>query len=130
MRKESLIFFCICFCCSAAFAQELKSVTFEQPGNSRFTDDVFRMNVQSRKGTMYDERVVNDDIKRLYATGFFSDVAAETRKSPDGKIDLVFRIVPKAVVKEVRITGNEKYDTDKLREQISLPPAECSMTSD
>ncbi len=120
MRKESLIFFCICFCCSAAFAQELKSVTFEQPGNSRFTDDVFRMNVQSRKGTMYDERVVNDDIKRLYATGFFSDVAAETRKSPDGKIDLVFRIVPKAVVKEVRITGNEKYDTDKLREQISL----------
>ena len=51
---------------------------------------------------------------------FFSDVAAETRKSPDGKIDLVFRIVPKAVVKEVRITGNEKYDTDKLREQISL----------
>ncbi len=121
MKKDSLIFLCACFfCCSAAFAQELNSVTFEQPDNSRFTDDVFRMNVQSRKGAMYDERVVNDDIKRLHSTGFFSDVVAETKKGPNGKIDLVFRIVPKAVVKEVKISGNEKYDTDKLREQITI----------
>lgn len=121
MKKDSLTVFCACFfCCSAAFAQELKSVTFEQPDSSRFADDVFRMNVQSRKGAVYDERVVNDDIKRLHSTGFFSDVVAETQKNPDGTIDLVFRIAPKAVIKEVKIIGNEKYDTDKLREQITV----------
>lgn len=109
MKKDSLIVFCACFfCCSAAFAQELRSVTFEQPDNSRFADDVFRMNVQSRKGAVYDERVVNDDIKRLHSTGFFSDVVAETKKNPDGTIDLIFRIAPKAVIKEVKIIGNEK----------------------
>ena len=78
------------------------------------------MNVQSRKGAVYDERVVNDDIKRLHSTGFFSDVVAETKKNPDGTIDLIFRIAPKAVIKEVKIIGNEKYDADKLREQITV----------
>ena len=121
MKKDSLSALCVCFLlCSAAFAQELNSVSFEQPDSGRFTDDIFRMNVQSRKGARYDERTVNDDIKRLHATGFFSDVTAETKKAPNGKIDLVFRIAPKAVINKIIITGNEKFSEEKLREKITL----------
>ncbi len=121
MKKDSLSALCVCFLlCSAAFAQELNSVSFEQPDSGRFTDDIFRMNVQSRKGARYDERIVNDDIKRLHATGFFSDVTAETKKAPNGKIDLVFRIAPKAVINKIIITGNEKFSEEKLREKITL----------
>ena len=57
---------------------------------------------------MYSERTVNDDIKRLHAMGMFSDVASETRKTPDGKIEIIFKITPKPVVREVVFTGNKK----------------------
>ncbi len=102
------------------FAQELNSVSFEQSGDYRLGRDIFELNVQSRKGLLYDERVVNDDIKRLHATGFFSDVVSETSKRPDGKIDLVFKIVPMSVVKSITFKGNEKYDNNKLMEFVSL----------
>ena len=84
--NKSTFLTALCFCCAfGAVAQELNSVTFEQPKNSRFAEDVFRMNVQSRKGSLYDERIVNEDIKRLHATGYFSDIVAETIKNRNGK---------------------------------------------
>ena len=81
---------------------------------------MLRYNVQSRKGGMYNERTVNDDIKRLHAMGMFSDVASETRKTPDGKIEIIFKITPKPVVREVAFMGNKKYDTKKLREEVTV----------
>ena len=82
-------------------AQEIASVSFDQGADYKFGEDVLRYNVQSRKGGMYNERTVNDDIKRLHAMGMFSDVASETRKTPDGKIEIIFKITPKPVVREV-----------------------------
>ena len=113
----------LCFCCAlGAVAQELNSVTFEQPKDSRFAEDVFRMNVQSRKGAPYDERIVNEDIKRLHATGYFSDIVAETIKNRNGKIDLVFKVIPMAMIREVKFTGNKKYEKDKLLELVTVAP--------
>ncbi len=121
--NKSTILTALCFCCAAgAVSQELNSVTFEQPKDSRFAEDVFRMNVQSRKGAPYDERVVNEDIKRLHATGYFSDIVAETIKNKNGKIDLIFKVVPMAMIKEVKFTGNQKYDRDKLLELVTVAP--------
>lgn len=108
-----------CFCSTAA-AQEIASVSFDQGADYKFGEDVLRYNVQSRKGGMYSERTVNDDIKRLHAMGMFSDVASETRKTPDGKIEIIFKITPKPVVREVVFTGNKKYDAKKLAEEISV----------
>lgn len=101
-------------------AQEIASVSFDQGADYKFGEDVLRYNVQSRKGGMYNERTVNDDIKRLHAMGMFSDVASETRKTPDGKIEIIFKITPKPVVREVAFMGNKKYDTKKLREEVTV----------
>ncbi len=101
-------------------AQEIASVSFDQGSDYKFGEDVLRYNVQSRKGGMYSERTVNDDIKRLHAMGMFSDVASETRKTPDGKIEIIFKITPKPVVREIAFMGNKKYDTKKLREEVTV----------
>jgi len=77
IKIEALFFLFAVFCVPLS-TQTLNSVTFEQTGAYRFGDDILKFNVQSRKGTMYDERVVNDDIKRLHGTGYFEDVVSET----------------------------------------------------
>jgi len=107
---------------AAVSAQELNSVTFRQPGDSRFAEDVFRMNIQSRKGAPYDERTVNEDIKRLHATGYFADIVAETVKNSNGKIDLIFKVTPMATIKSVKFSGNKKYSDEKLRELLKVSP--------
>ena len=101
-------------------AQEINSVEFQQEGTYRFDRDILNFNVQSRKGLLYDERIVNEDIKRLYGTGFFSDIRSEMKKRPDGKIDLIFRVAPKEIVRSIKFEGNEKFGSKKLEEYITL----------
>ena len=106
------------FCLNAA--EEISSVTFQQNSEYKFEEDVLRANVQSRKGGVYSERAVNDDIKRLHGMGVFSDVVSETRNTPDGKKEIIFKLLPKPVVREIKFEGNKKYSEKKLMEEIRL----------
>lgn len=120
--NKSTCFFSIVFFLISAFvsAQEINSVEFRQEGTYRFGKDVLNFNVQSRKGAAYDERVVNEDIKRLYGTGFFSDVRSDVKKRIDGKIDLVFHVAPKDIIRSITFEGNEKFSSKKLMEHVAL----------
>ena len=118
LHKIFSVFFVILS--TALSAQEINSVEFVQEGSYRFGKDILNFNVQSRKGTLYDERIVNEDIKRLYGTGFFADIRSEMKKREDGTIDLIFRVAPKDIVKSIIFEGNEKYSTQKLQEQVTL----------
>ena len=112
----------VVFFLTAAYlsAQEINSVVFRQEGSYRFGKDILNFNVQSRKGSPYDEQVVNEDIKRLYNTGFFSDIRSETKKRPDGNVDLIFHVIPKDIVRSVVFEGNEKFSSKKLAEHVTL----------
>ena len=101
-------------------AQEINSVEFRQEGTYRFGKDILNFNVQSRKGNPYDEQVVNEDIKRLYNTGFFSDIRSEMKRRPDGNVDLIFHVTPKEIVRSVKFQGNEKFEAHKLYEVVTL----------
>lgn len=101
-------------------AEEISSVVFRQKSDYKFDEDILRANVQSRKGGIYSERAVNDDIKRLHAMGVFSDVVSETRNTADGKKEIIFSLVPKPIVKEIKFEGNKKYSEKKLKEEIKL----------
>ena len=121
MKKTFLLIFLI-LTAEYLAAQVINSVSFEQPGDSRFAEDVFRLNVQSRKGSVYDERTVNDDIKRLHSTGYFADISAETVQNKNGKIDLIFKVVPMETIRSIKFSGNKKYSDEKLKELIKLSP--------
>ncbi|MBO4633477.1 MAG: outer membrane protein assembly factor BamA, partial [Lentisphaeria bacterium] len=101
-------------------AEEISSVVFQQKSDYKFDEDILRANVQCRKGGVYSERAVNDDIKRLHAMGVFADVVSETRNTADGKKQIIFSLVPKPIVKEIKFEGNKKYSEKKLKEEIKL----------
>ena len=100
--------------------KEISAVVFEQGSVFKFDEDILRANVPSRKGGRYSEQSVNDDIKRLHAMGVFSDVVSVTKETPDGKIQITFKIQPKPIVREIRFEGNKKYDEKKLREERKI----------
>ncbi len=107
----------------AAFSQQISEVVFEQdPNNSFFfSDDLLFSQIQSRKGSKYSERNVNDDVKRLYAKGYFSDVVSVVEIQPDGSRRVIFRITPKPLVSLVVFKGNKKYSDEVLSKMVHLP---------
>ena len=112
--------------CSLSFslnaADEISNVIFQQNSEYKFDEDILRANVQSRKGGVYSERAVNDDIKRLHAMGVFADVVSETRTLANNRKEIIFKLVPKPIVNEIKFEGNKKYTEKRLREEIRLAP--------
>lgn len=103
-----------------AQAQIVEKVTFQQQGPFLFSEDLFEFNTQTKKGTPYSERVVNEDVRRLFSKGMFADVVSRVVTLPNGNKEVIFVVSPKSVVSSISFEGNEKYPEKKLREHVRL----------
>ncbi len=73
--------------------------------------------LKTKRGKTFLEKVVNEDVKRLYLMGFFSDVSVSIDEVQDG-VGVVFVVVEKAPLAAVRFTGNRIYKSKKLNEVV------------
>ncbi len=120
MKKLSIIILVLCSCCSLqqVNAQMVTERIFLQKSDFKFDENMLDQSVQTQKGSMYSERVVDDDVKRLAARGTFTNVSASVRKLADGNVAVTFELTAKPVVSEVRFEGNQVIPTDKLRQEL------------
>jgi outer membrane protein insertion porin family len=94
---------------------EITEISVE--GNNAVSANTILSKIRSKAGSSFMQRTVNDDIKRLYATGFFTDVVAESEDYRDG-IKLIFRVSEKSVVSGLAFEGNKIYRAELLKKQI------------
>jgi len=88
-------------------------------GNQIIGTNTILNKMSLRKGVQLSQEAVNEDIKRLYGTGFFRDIRFDVEPYTDG-IDLIVVVDEKPVVKEILIDGNQTFDDRKLRKDIDL----------
>ncbi len=119
MKKFCYILF-IFISCTAVFAEKINKITFEQVSKYKFSDEALDYNIQEKIGDQFNEKTLNDDIKRLFATGSFQDIVAETRKDADGNVNVIFKIQAKPLLKEIIFEGNKKFTKDDLEKEVSL----------
>jgi outer membrane protein insertion porin family len=67
---------------------------------------------------LYADRV-DADIRAIYRLGQFQDVRAESEKGDKGVV-LVFTVVEKPIVRDVKFEGNKELSQDKLREAVEI----------
>ncbi|MCX6983685.1 MAG: hypothetical protein NT118_02890 [Lentisphaerae bacterium] len=103
----------------AMISAEISDVKFEQKGYV-FPEEMLKYNMQTRKGENFDQKVLDDDIKRLYSTGNFLDVVAETSESADGKLNITIKIVSKPKVKAVVFKGNKKFTEEEFKDSVTV----------
>lgn len=70
--------------------------------NDRFTADALR-----------------EQVKILYATGYFEDVQVETEQGPGG-VAVTFVVREKPFITEIVFDGNEELSDDKLKEKVTI----------
>ena len=105
--------------CRTGSAQEktvLKEVKIA--GNLRVEEDGIRLHVKNRPGQLFDQAVVEQDVKAIYRMGFFEDVQAEI--SPDGV--LTYTVKEKPYVREIKIEGNAQLARDKIETALGVTP--------
>ncbi len=88
-------------------------------GNRRVSDDTIRSYLTSKVGERYYPQKVTQDIKNIYARGFFSDVRVEGEQTERGVI-LIYHVVEKPLVKSVKFTGNDKITDEDIQKVITV----------
>ena len=69
--------------------------------------------LKTKRGEIFLDKVVNEDVKRLYLMGFFSDVSVTIEEVQDG-VGVIFIVTEKPPLTSVKFLGNRIYREKKL----------------
>ena len=121
---QNIIFVTIFINFFAMYASEVGKIKFNQSGALKRSTEYLTLNLSLQPGTKFTQDKLNNDIKRLKGTGYFTDVEADVTNLPNDKVDITFNLTNTSRIKKVVIEGNKKYSTKELMEHITLRPGE------
>ncbi len=88
-------------------------------GNDRIETDAIEKRIKTKPGDDYKPKALSDDLKSLFAMGFFDDIRIEAEEVPDGK-RVTFIVQEKPTVRVVRLTGNVIYEDEEIEESLTI----------
>jgi outer membrane protein insertion porin family len=86
-------------------------------GNKTVSSLTILAKVKTRVGDTLSSAVLNEDLKRLYGLGFFTDVRIEQEDYEDG-LKVIFLVTEKPVLSDIRIEGNQKINKDQIKKEM------------
>ncbi len=88
-------------------------------GNRRIETDAVLARVGTEPGGDFSPGQIAEDVREIYALGFFRDVRVLSSEGPDGRV-VTFQVEENPVVRQVTISGNDSVDADKIRDNLTL----------
>lgn len=101
--------------------EQVSSVEVE--GNKIVSTATILTKIRTRPGDSLNQETVDEDIKRLYGTGFFTDVSTEIRPYKNGKL-VRFKVQERPLVSSVVVTGARHFRESKIREELKTKEQE------
>jgi len=102
------------------FAQtERRLVAVDVSGTQTIAKETILARVQTRPGMLYEEAATSEDIRRIFALGYFTDVRAELEELPTG-LRLTFVVSEKPGVEAVEIQGYRVLRKKKVEELFGV----------
>ena len=107
----------------AQFASPLKvyRIDIKPVGPPATSDELIRSNLRVKVGDPYLPAAVDDDVRTLYATGFFYNIQVVADNTPNGVI-LTYKVQGKPRLTEIKFQGNTKFTSAKLLKKVSSKP--------
>ena len=126
MVKKAHIFFAALIAVALLVAASLSSAQVGENiqsvkviGNKRIDESTILYYIKSKPGTLLSKRQIREDIEQIYSLGQFKDIRVETRNTLKGLV-VEFYVEEISSVGDVEILGNDKVDTNDIREKIGL----------
>ena len=102
-----------------------KVIAVEVEGTATVAKETCLARIQTRPGMPYLDSVVSEDIRRLYALGYFTDVRVERASLPEG-LRVVFRVKEKPAIATIELEGFQRFRKDKLLKLLDLKAGDLS----
>jgi len=126
MKKISIILFAISFLLGTCFSVSLlaqedsskKIIKYVDVKNNKTVSSAkILAKLKTKRGDIFLEKVVNEDVKRLYLMGYFSDVSISIEEVQDG-VGVIFTVKEKPPLTSLRFIGNKRFKEEKLKTVI------------
>jgi outer membrane protein insertion porin family len=116
-------------CAGAASAEGEKIVEVRIQGNRRIEAAAI-LNVVTRKAgdTLHTEKT-DTDLRAIYKLGHFQDVRVSTEETDKGMV-LLYTVLEKPVVRDIKFEGNKELSLDKLKEVLEFRQNSIFSTKD
>ncbi len=89
-------------------------------GNQRIEEDAIRRILKIKKGDVYNLKNISDELKAVYAMGYFDDSRIETQTVADGRI-IILIVKEKPTVRAILVEGNSwVYDDEEIKEVLTI----------
>ncbi|MBF0385577.1 MAG: hypothetical protein HQL27_06860, partial [Candidatus Omnitrophica bacterium] len=100
---------------SVAEAKTVKAIDIQ--GNKTISLTTILTRIKTRVGQDYLDTVISDDIKRLYNTGYFSDVKID-RQDHEGGVKVIIILEEKPIVEEVTFSKIKNLTVNSIKSKI------------
>jgi outer membrane protein insertion porin family len=99
-------------------APRIHKILIRNVGPPAVSDDFIFANIRAKAGESFSRPVVDEDIKSLYATGYFFKIQAGEETTAEG-VDLTYVVQGKPILTDLKIVGNKKMSLKKLKKKIT-----------
>ena len=96
----------------------IKEIAIEHIGPRAASDALIRSSIRAKPGEAYSRTSVDDDVRSLYATGYFFNIRVD-ELPVEGGTKLLFKVQGKPTLTQVVFSGNSKYSNKKLLKKVS-----------
>lgn len=86
-------------------------------GNAKVESEAILTLLAMSKGDALNRQTVEDDIRKLYELGYFSDVRV-LKKSLDGGVQIIIEVVEKPAIISIDFEGNDELTDDNIKEKL------------
>lgn len=99
--------------------RSLKVVRIDVKGNRVISTSTILNKMKTRPGVELSQQMINEDIKRLYGTGFFQDIRIDIEETHEG-VRLIVVVEDKPVIRHIVIEGNQLVKERDIRKDLGL----------
>ena len=97
---------------------EGKTIAAVKTANNRaISSETILSKIKTKAGDVFRQEDMNEDLKRLYATEYFTDVSIDVKEEAEGLV-VTFTIEEKSVIEDIEFQGNTAFRAPKLKSMM------------
>lgn len=101
-----------------SFGEEEKLISSIQVvGNITVSSATILSKIKTKPGQVFSQRDLEEDLKRLYATGYFSDIKIDLRETAEG-VTVILNVKERPIIESIVFEGNRIFRKEKLEKVI------------
>lgn len=93
-------------------------VVIQHVGPPAVSDSLILANIRVEKGSRYSRNAIDDDVRNLYATGYFYAIQVLDSYDLGQGYKLIYLLQGNPLLTDIRFEGNQKYKESKLTRTI------------